>query len=702
MGTLIVSIPVFGKKEMKKPFSLFALLAVLPCAATAQMHKASDTDTAKIRRTVNLGPVVVTGGGHHQHARSSATPVHVITSDEIQATGITTFQEAMTRMMPQMSAAPNSMGSFLRMNGLGNKYVLILVNGHKLTGDIGGNVDLNRINLDRVKRIEVLDGAASALYGSDAIGGVINIITDQTAKELINITTNTRVSGEGQFTQSANLDIRHKNFGSYTSFTHDEADSWRNSDYEYVSGDEGETQFTVAPFFVGYASNIVSQRFDYSPLRNLALHAELGYTWKKTDRPETSSGVAGGFAYELRSEGWRWNVGGVYKLSRRNSILFDFTSDDYEYGHQYDTDSEAHPRGSYSLTKAQTLYNAEVKGIFGLTANSTTIVGVDWRNEFMNSVTGNVDRHNYTISGYAQHEMNFWRDFSAVVSLRYNYNGAFGSDITPKVALMYAPGNFNFRATYSNGYRSPGLDELYYHYYTFTRGRSTITLGNDRLAPEQSNYFSINAEYNTPRFSIGVTGYLNYVSDMIVKKVIATDDARMQYLRSTFPEITDEQAAKITRYSLYQNSDRGRVAGMQVNMSAKPADGLTVSVNYSYTLARYESDGEWQNLERSIRNTVVVTAAYSRTWRKYTLALNVNGRMQSKTYYPSYSDAPGHGIWNFNTTHNFHVNRCLEIQPSIGVDNIFNKRDMRIDGDLTRYANFSPGRMVVAGVKIRL
>ena len=72
--------------------------------------------------------------------------------------------------------APSSMGTFLRLNGLGNKYILILINGQKLSGDISNNVDLNRINMSRVKRIEVLDGAASSLYGSDAIAGVINII----------------------------------------------------------------------------------------------------------------------------------------------------------------------------------------------------------------------------------------------------------------------------------------------------------------------------------------------------------------------------------------------------------------------------------------------------------------------------------------------------------------------------------------------
>ena len=115
--------------------------------------------------------------------------------------------------------SPNSMGTFLRLNGLGNKYILILINGQKLSGDISNNVDLNRINMSRVKRIEVLDGAASSLYGSDAIAGVINIITDQPTQNLISVTSDTRVSGHGQLTENVTLDIYKNGFGSYTSFS---------------------------------------------------------------------------------------------------------------------------------------------------------------------------------------------------------------------------------------------------------------------------------------------------------------------------------------------------------------------------------------------------------------------------------------------------------------------------------------------------
>jgi outer membrane receptor for ferrienterochelin and colicins len=252
------------------------------------------SDSSMMSRVYTLNPVVVTGSGHHQRLKSTATPVHVLGRQEIKEQGITTFDGVLTRMMPQVSMAPNSMGTFLRLNGLGNKYILILINGQKLTGDISNNVDLNRINMARVKRIEVLDGAASSLYGSDAIAGVINIITDQPTRDLVSVTSDTRVSGHGQLTENIALDIYKNGFGSYTSFSRDQADSYRINDVEYVKGSETETQPTIAPFFTGYRANLVGQKFTYAPNEQLALNAGIDYSYKITDRPETQPDIIGG------------------------------------------------------------------------------------------------------------------------------------------------------------------------------------------------------------------------------------------------------------------------------------------------------------------------------------------------------------------------------------------------------------------------
>lgn len=686
---------------MRKHYICLISGLLLPAFAHAQIH-VSKSDSSMTKRVYNLNPVVVTGTGHHQRLKTTATPVHVISKQEIKEKGISTFQDAITRMMPQVSVAPNSMGTFLRLNGLGNKHVLILLNGKKLNGDLSNNVDFNRINMESVKRIEVLDGAASSLYGSDAIGGVINIITDQPTDEILSLSTATRVSGKGQFTQSGSIDIYSEGFGSYTTFSHDEANSYSNNDFEYVKGSDTETQKTIAPLYNGYVSNVFGQKFTYNPNEHLALRAEANVSYRRTDRPEINPDITGGYDYEMRFKSLRWGLGGIYKFNDRNSLHLDFLTDKYRYGKEYDMETKNNHIGDYIQSKKQKTYEAEAKGIFGLTPNSVTIIGADWRNDFLKSQAGSVNSHVYTIAGYAQHELMLFRDFKATAGVRYTYHKTFKNHFTPKLAVMYSPGNFNFRATYSSGFRAPGLDELYYHYFGTSRGKAQITFGNKNLKPENSNYFSLNAEYHTDLLLISVTGYVNFIKDMVIKNAVSVTDANRDMLAEEFPEMTSEQLAKLDRYTLYTNSDKGEVKGLQVNVSANIFRGFNLNANYAYTYARTKTGDTWSALERSIKNVVTLSANYYQKWRKYALNINVNGRLQGKTYYPEYENAPGFGLWNINTVHTIDCSKWLLIEPSIGVDNIFDKVDNRIDSVKRRYALFSPGRMLVVGLRLKL
>ncbi len=681
-------------------------------AAFSQIHQMERIDSSAVSRTYNLNPVVVTGSGHHQRLKSTATPVHVLSSQEIREQGISTFDGALIRMMPQASMAPSSMGTFLRLNGLGNKYILVLINGQKLNGDISNNVDLNRINMSRVKRIEVLDGAASSLYGSDAIAGVINIITDQPTQQLIGVTSDTRVSGKGQLTENVTLDIFKNGFGSYTSYSHDQADSYQNNDLEYVKGSDTETQRTIAPLFTGYRADIIGQKFTYAPNQHLALNAGLDYSYKKTDRPETRSDITGGTDYEMRYKGFRWNIGGIYKFTAKNSLQANFTVDRFRYGKEYDVATKSNAVGDYVQSKKQRMMDGEVKAILGLLKDATTIFGADWRKDYLTATSGDINEHVYSLAAYAQHEQKFLKDFTATVGLRLTHHETFKNHLTPKATLMYAPGNFRFRATYSAGFRAPGLDELYYHYFSVNRGKAQISFGNQDLKPEKSNYFSLNAEYRDEVIAVSVTGFLNRINDMVVKQNVKVTDASLAMLRKEFPEMTDDEAAKLEQYALYQNSDKGDVKGVQVNVSANLFAGFNLSTNYVYTYARSKSgerqrvgeasaEGMWSPLERSMRHAATIAANYHHVWGKYGLNVNLNGRLQSKTYYPGYEDAPGFGIWNLHTTHSFDVAKWAFLEPSIGVDNIFDKVDRRIDSSQRKYALYSPGRMLVVGLKVR-
>ena len=535
-------------------------------------------------RTYNLNPIVVTGSGHHQRLKSTTTPVHVLSAQEIREQGITTFDNAITRMMPQVSMAPNSMGSFLRLNGLGNKYILILINGQKLSGDISNNVDLSRINMSRVKRIEVLDGAASSLYGSDAIAGVINIITDQPTSTFFNVSNATTISGHGVLTESVTLDINKNGFGSYTSFCHDRADSYRNNDLEYVKGSETQTQQSIAPLFTGYRSHILGQTFTYTHDQRLALNTTLDYSYKITDRPNTVSAndgsqtgsatasvPVGGTDYEMRYKGLRISSGAIYKFNAKNSLQANFTFDHFRYGKEYDVQTKDYQIGDYVQSKKQRTMDGELKAILDLPSLwgdkrevSTTIIGANWRKDYLNATSGNIDQDVYVLAAYAQHEQRFRYGQSlitATLGARYNYHQTFGTHFTPKGTLMYSLGPVNLRATYSAGFRAPGLDELYYHYFSVNRGKAQISFGNQHLTPEKSHYFSLNAEYRTTFIAVSMTGFMNRINEKKKKKNIPVEvvgdlqSPTLQMLMTEFPEMTQEQAGKLVSYALYQNSD---------------------------------------------------------------------------------------------------------------------------------------------------
>ena len=155
-------------------------------------------------------------------------------------------------------------------------------------------------------------------------------------------------------------------------------------------------------------------------------------------------------------------------------------------------------------------------------------------------------------------------------------------------------------------------------------------------------------------------------------------------------------------YARYKNSDKGDVKGFQLNLSANILRGFNLSANYAYTYARTKTGEEWTVLERSIRHAATIAANYHHTWRHYSLNVNINGRLQSKTYYMgSYEDAPGYGVWNLNTAHSFDVAKWAYLEPSLGIDNIFDRVDRRIDSSTRKYALYSPGRMLVVGLKMK-
>lgn len=127
--------------------------------------------------------IVVTGSRGERRLKDSTVATEVISRKKIEASGARNAAEVLETQLG-IDVVPFFGGSRVRMLGLDSQYVLILIDGERIAGRLNNAVDLSRFKVQNLERIEIVKGASSALYGADAIGGVINLITREADKKL--------------------------------------------------------------------------------------------------------------------------------------------------------------------------------------------------------------------------------------------------------------------------------------------------------------------------------------------------------------------------------------------------------------------------------------------------------------------------------------------------------------------------------------
>lgn len=622
---------------------------------------------------LNLNEVVVTGTGTYHRLKDTPVPVEVITAKEIASTGALNFEDALAAL----STSITTKGAYnIVMNGLRNKQVLILVDGKRLAGDVGGDNDLERIDMSNIKRIEVVKGGASSLYGSEAMGGVINIITN-TPQSSMDIVSATRISKYGQFNQNVNVGFKVGKVMSQTTYQRRQTEGWQLSPYEIKTLTKPTRDTLVETgkqAMAAYHSNTVSQKFMYNPTKRSSIYTKGVYFDKKTDRPYAD------YAYDMFYKDYNFALGGDYHFRKHiNYITFDSYFDNYEYYKDYLKKSAKFEAGDRDLTKRQRLFNTTLKGVFSVGENHKLNTGLDFMNEYMKNPESLAESKSaYTMALYAQDEMKVIERLSIVAGFRLLHHETFKNKFTPKASVMYALDHFNFRASYAMGFRAPNLQELYYDKIS----GSMVSQGNINLKPERSNYFSLNTEYISDHFTFSVTGYINNIKDII--------DRQLQPLT---PE--DEAGGVKTRY-MYNNVSKARTQGVDVAINTFLGVGFSIGANYSYLDARNRVDNK--PLFGSSRHTGIFNANWMKEWKSYRLNVNLNSRLQSETYYTDMNARPFQ-LWNLATSHLFTGAKNLIFEPGLGIDNIFNFRDEKPFG--SKYATTSSGRTIYASLTLK-
>lgn len=653
---------------------------------------------------INLGQVVITGTGTHRRMSNSPVPIQVITAKDLGNANVTSLEDALVKLTPNVTTMTNGMGTTLSLNGMNEDYMLLLENGKRLTGDDR----YTRINIGNVKRIEILSGAASALYGSDAIGGVINIITDD-AKNTVNVSNYTHYTSKGRFSENINADINSGKFSSYTSYQRREADNWQVNDTDENGYKTGR------PMSTGFMSDNISQRFAYNATDRLSFYVRGNYYNYNTRRPETATYFKKGkkkdedgkpiyeetqaYTYNMLHDTYTYGAGAKYMINKSAYIDADFFADNYTSKYDYFLKSGDFERGDKETRKKTRYYNATVKGIFKPNSWNKVSTGIEYINENFSSESDNISFKNmYTFALFAQDEITILRDLQAVVGVRYLYNENFKNYATPNVALMYKIDHFNFRASYATGYRAPTLSQLYATDEAKTASRYTI--GNPNLKPEKSNFFSLNGEYTCSRFSIAATGFYNDIKDMINYRVLSDEEIQQMGLGELH-----EQFSTIRQRD---NVDRSRIKGISVNANFYLGAGLTLGGGYIYTdteAKTLEHDSKTNKdvvvitpVDKSVKNAANVHARWDHDWNNYHLNVNLSGHIQGERYSSTYGYAPKYQQWDLNTRHTFNLDAFI-LEPGIGIENIFNKRDDRPWN--SNFSTINPGRAVYVSLAVK-
>ena len=305
-------------------------IAVCTCLCTVFMCAAQNE-----LRTDTLQEVVVTGTGTQHLLQNAPVQTEVITSRMLRQYSGRSIEDIIAGLTASFSFNEDDMGSQMQMNGLGNAYILILIDGKRIHGDVGGQNDLSLIDPLNIEKIEIVKGASSALYGSDAIAGVVNIITKKHTEEGLLIENTTRLGSYGDVRQHNGVGLRYGKFNSYTNFQLQHSDGWQNTAVEHTTGNETPILDSRNKTTNRHTNYQVAERLTYTPVKNLELYAEGSIYWKRIYRPCGKYAHYDVKTYDLEYHNASASAGAKWKINPTDILTFDLDWNKHAYFYHF-------------------------------------------------------------------------------------------------------------------------------------------------------------------------------------------------------------------------------------------------------------------------------------------------------------------------------------------------------------------------------
>ena len=646
--------------------------------------------------------VVVTATRTENDVKKVPASTQVITQEDIKRGGATSVRNALSMYANifQKSKVRGG-GHDIIIRGMETKHSLVMVNGHRISNEadangLGNAMSLDRININDVEKIEIVRGPSSALYGSEAMGGVLNIIT-KPSKEQTLLTGLEHTSEDtshwwhadtgriGNF--SMTLDARFNKINRSMPDTATESDPYGTAQTYNASLNYYVNDHSYVNAYMDYYSQHLKTDMGTPAMKPITLTTSSG---KMSLSGQAMLEGTGSKAFKQKNYGISWNgktdkndwqiqaymskfnwsttsntkvLGSIppagmegmfnYLLQQKNA--YDFNHDEHNMWAIEGRDS-LRVNDHHRVTFGAEYVKDKVAGT-GLGSNGDGVHSITENGKTKSSSEKTLSSY----AAYLQDEIEYGKWF-IVPAIRYDHHSAYGSHTSPKIGVTYnATDHFRIKANYGDGFKAPSVSQLYYDLdMEMGRGNWVHLTGNPNLKPEKSKSWDLGVEAEFGKGYGSLTYFDNDVDNLI----------------ASIPKGKDSNGHNLHRY---ENVNKARIKGLENTLGYRFNDTLEFKVTSTLLDAKDTSAGK--DLTQRARLSQIYQLIYDdhkdTGWSAVLWNQLDYKFVTGKAWESGESVKKSYSLTNFSLTRK--VNKDTRVYGS--VQNIFDKKDEDCDLD---------------------
>lgn len=477
-----------------------------------------------------LSETVVTGQFEATTSDKSVQRIRVIDQKKIQAQGAVNLKDLLSNELNIRISQDGALGSQISMMGIGGQNLKILIDGVPVIGRMDGNIDLSQINLSRIERVEIIEGPMSVIYGTDALGGVINLISKRPSNKLLKLGVNSYYESVGTYNADVNVSAFYRNLQVSGSAGRNYFDGYSESEGEF----ERWKQWKPKEQYFGDAQLMYKMKKQSHRLASQYFTETIINRNTAIVTPTSATGVD----FYFVTTRWNHSLYSDFLLPRKATL--NLINSYSTYKRSKTTYIKNLVNGSEDLSSAQDDHDTSFFKLLLSRGTLSTRNGGKFNSQLgydFNYEMGGGDRLKGDYQAIGDYAGFYIAEIKPIARLKVNpgvrfiYNTRYGAPIIPSLNAKFdITSELAMRGSYSRGFRAPSLKELSLFFVDVSHNIQ----GNEDLKAEHSNNFSAGLTWLKPSQKLNLkaelTAYYNHLNNLISLALVEPNSQLYTYI----------------------------------------------------------------------------------------------------------------------------------------------------------------------------